>query len=368
MLNLNSTINIDWRDFLHWWKHELYLLVPNKIKRLLSDNQGFLIITVNSKELFLTYQTDYQTEFLGILKRNVSAISEYQELLEIDPRFKKAKIILRLSDDYATHCELSLPSAVKENLEQVIAYELDRYTPFKTDQAYFAIKRLPKTDTNQIRVILIITNRKLFNDLCHELKSMGIIPELADYEDIENNLYYKRETYNLLPEWLSPDNKIPRLVHNSLIASLGLLFCLSLILPVWLEYQTVESLTTQVRKLEKDVKEIEVMQSDFRVLQEETQKLLNEKNDLPATYVMLNHLSQLIPDDTWLNYLQYVNGQLQIQGESPKASSLIELLEKSELFNRAAFISPVTQDSVNKKERFQLNVELKKNSPSDAND
>ena len=363
MINLNS--NIDWKEFLYWWKHQLYLLIPKKLKQLILDNQGFLIITANKKELFLTYQTEQQTEFLGILKRNIAAIAEYQELLNLDTRFKKAKVVLRLSDDYATYREITLPSAVKENLNTMMSYELDRYTPFKLDQAYFAIKRL-HGDANQITFILIITNRKLFNDLCLELKTMGIYPELADYENIKNNLYYQPETYNLLPEWLSPDNKMPRLMYYGLTASLGLLISLSLILPVLLDYQQVQSLTTKVRQLEKQVREIETLQSEFRSLQEETQQLVNEKTALPETYIMLNELSQLIPDDTWLTFLQYSNGQLQIQGESPTASDLIKLLEKSKLFNNASFISPVTQDSISKKERFQLNVELKKNTTSNA--
>jgi general secretion pathway protein L len=78
----------------------------------------------------------------------------------------------------------------------------------------------------------------------------------------------------------------------------------------------------------------------------------------------LNTLSALIKDDTWLSYLQYSNGHLQIQGESPAASALIGVLEDSAMFASAKFVSPVTQDNVSKQERFQITVDVKAVEPS----
>jgi general secretion pathway protein L len=75
---------------------------------------------------------------------------------------------------------------------------------------------------------------------------------------------------------------------------------------------------------------------------------------------MLNTLSSLIKDDTWLSYAQYSDGHIQIQGESPAASTLIAVLEASELFANARFASPVTQDRISKLERFQITVDVAK--------
>jgi general secretion pathway protein L len=90
---------------------------------------------------------------------------------------------------------------------------------------------------------------------------------------------------------------------------------------------------------------------------DETRKLIDQKNETPAILEMLNTLSTLIKDDTWLTYLQYADGHLQVQGESPAASNLISVLEASELFANARFVSPVTQDNVSKLERFQITVD-----------
>jgi general secretion pathway protein L len=91
---------------------------------------------------------------------------------------------------------------------------------------------------------------------------------------------------------------------------------------------------------------------------DETRLLIAEKKAAPAVVEMLNTLSTIIKDDTWLGYAQYSDGHLQLQGESPAASALIGVLEDSELFANARFVSPITQDKVSKLERFQITVDV----------
>ena len=116
-------------------------------------------------------------------------------------------IILRLTDQNAIQKELCLPSAAKENLDQVVAYELDRYTPFKAEQVYFAVKPLPGVnEPGQIRVMLILTTREVLDGLYEDIKAMGLSPLFADYEGSANNLDSLDYTYNLLPERLRQKN------------------------------------------------------------------------------------------------------------------------------------------------------------------
>ncbi|MGR8941133.1 MAG: PilN domain-containing protein, partial [Gammaproteobacteria bacterium] len=86
--------------------------------------------------------------------------------------------------------------------------------------------------------------------------------------------------------------------------------------------------------------------------------LIEVKNAKPPVVEVLNELSRLIKDDTWLSYAQYSEGHLQIQGESPAASTLIGILEDSELFANARFVSPVTQDTSTGMERFQITFDI----------
>ena len=369
MLNLNSTIDLDFKQFFRWWKRELGFLVPEKIRQFVIDKQSFIIVSPEDRQLVLTYIHDGQIEPLATLDRGARDL-KFQGLYEKDERLAKANIILRLTGQDAIQKELSLPAAAKENLYQVIAYELDRYTPFKAEQVYFAVKLLPgMNEPGQIRVMLILTTREVLDGLYEDVKALGLSPLFADYEGSANNLDHLDDSYNLLPVRLRQKTaKVPRLINSALITLSCLLLVAVIAMPVWFEYQTVNALQLKTDALEKEAKKVKALQSEVDAVIDETRHLIAEKSATPEVIVMLNTLSSLIKDDTWLSYAQYSDGHLQIQGESPAASTLIAVLEASELFVNARFASPVTQDSISKLERFQITVDVGKARGSGAED
>lgn len=71
-------------------------------------------------------------------------------------------IFIALPRDEALIRLITLPLAVEENLRKSIEYELDRHTPFSSDEAYFdyhVIRRLPETGLLYIMLITIKKDR-----------------------------------------------------------------------------------------------------------------------------------------------------------------------------------------------------------------
>lgn len=360
MPNLNSTIDFDVKKFFRWWLRELEFLVPEQISRWVFEKQGFIVVRPEGNRLALTYVYDEKSEPLAILERNASGISQYKALLIRDERLAKANLILRLTGQEAIQKELALPSAAKENLAQVVAYELDRYTPFKPEQVYFAVKPLDaEHEPGQIRVMLVLTPREILDALYEDLQAMDMSPLFADYEATPNALEHRYDGYNLLPERMREKTATaPRVIYTALVTAACLLLAAVLMLPVWFEYQTVNALQEKIDAIEKDAKGVKALQQEIDAMVDETKLLIAEKSAAPAVVDMLNALSVLMKDDTWLGYLQYSDGHLQIQGESPAASALIGVLEDSEMFANARFVSPVTQDTITRQERFQIIVDV----------
>ena len=360
MLNLNSTIDLDFKQFFSWWKRELDFLLPKKVKQLILDEQGYLIVSPDGNRLMLSYLYDGVSEALTIVDINETGVEQFKILQEKDERLVKAQVIIRLTHQFAIQKELSLPTAAKENLAQVVAYELDRYTPFKPEQVYFAVKRLNGTnELEQIKVLLILTPRSILDGLINDIKVLGLSPTLAYYDDSALGFDKFDSSYDLLPQQLrQKTGHLTRIINATLITLTGLLLFAVIATPVWLENQTVNSLRLKTNTFEKDAKKVKALQKDIDATIDETRQLLSEKSAAPAMIEMLNTLSGLIPDDTWLSYLQYSDGHLQIQGESPSASTLIAVLEASDLFTHVRFASPVTQDAVNKIERFQITLDV----------
>ena len=360
MLNLNSTIDLELNKFVRWWTHELAFLVPEKIKQLVYERQGFIIVSPKERHLELTYSFNGNSEVLATVERNEVGIAQYAALRASDERLDKAELILRLGRQDAVQKELDLPGAAKENLHQVVAYELDRYTPFKPEQVYFAVKPLESSDEfGQIRVLVVLTPREILDPLYEDIKALGMTPLFADYEGAPNALENSHIYYDLLPEqYRKKTAKTAQLIHAGLIGGVVLLLIGVLVMPVWFEYRAVNFLNQRIGEIEKDAHSIEAMQVEIDAMVDETRSLLDEKNATPSVVVMLNALSSMIKDDTWLTYLQYSARNLQIQGESPAASSLIGTIEASELFSNVGFVSPVTQDKSSGLERFQITANV----------
>lgn len=359
MMNLNSSIELDFKKFFRWWKRELEFLVPERLKQIVKPRQGVILIRPDGDLFDVCYVFAGIIEPLAKLERNEAGASRLQELRLRDERLAKAEVVFRLSKGFGLTRKIVLPPAAAENLEQVIAYELSRYTPFSADQAYFAVRRLGlDSESGQLQAQLILTGKKILDGFYEDLMSMGLLPAWVDYEEAPNDLDDPGDAYSLLPESLrSKSAHLSHLVYSSLYAALAVL-CLAVIaLPVWWEYQAVEALREKIVPLEKEAKKIKALQAENDSITEQARQLIQEKNSSPALIVVLNSLSDLIKEDTWLTYLQYSDGHLQLQGESPNASALISVLEASDLFVNARFVSPVTQDNVSKLERFQITVD-----------
>jgi general secretion pathway protein L len=360
-MNLNKNVNFEFKPFLRWWRRELAFLIPAKISQFFYTPQPAIIIKPIDNTIELSYEIKGVQHNLATVTCEISQQETVKNLLS-DERFKNAIFILRLSNQETLNKTLNLPLAAQTNVSQVVSYEIDRYSPFKIDQIYFAT-HLENIDTeaSQLSIKLMIVQRKLLEKRYKDCKMLGISPQFVEVEHYPNDLQNLHLAYNLLPLDLQPKIKNrSRWIIGSLMTALTFLSVTSLVLPVWLEYQEVENLQKQISSVEKEVKAVKSLQAEMDEIREENQALINEKIASPPVVAILNEISALLKDDSWLSYLQYSDGQLQLQGESPTASNLLADLEASDYFAKVSFASPVTQDKASGSERFQITAEITK--------
>jgi general secretion pathway protein L len=89
---------------------------------------------------------------------------------------------------------------------------------------------------------------------------------------------------------------------------------------------------------------------------------LNFFNQLEAEHVatmdLLNEVTTLLSDNTWVKRFDLKNDKLTIQGESNKASEIPGILEGSTIFSAPKFSSPVTRNNATGHDRFQIVVTI----------
>jgi len=122
--------------------------------------------------------------------------------------------------------------------------------------------------------------------------------------------------------------------------------------------QTSRRLAVQINQLQARWKPAEEIQTRIAKFHED-QKTLQEFNreDYQLLELMCL-LTQLTPEDTWLNYLSLRKGQLILRGESKSALKYLADLSKIEGLTDVKFASPVTRDPGTDEERFNVQLQL----------
>ncbi|WP_347989604.1 PilN domain-containing protein [Methylomonas sp. AM2-LC] len=357
-MNLQSTIDLDIKGFYRWWLKELAFLVPKKVKQLISDRTGSLIFTAGNDGFTVCFLREDNPQH-KVFEVKIEDNAAYQNLLNQYADIDKADFILRLSDAQAMAKFVYLPEAAQENLQQVVGFELDRYTPFKREQVYYTAVSLGKTGFGQIQVLLVLTPQAILDDLLAQLNSWGVQPGRIEFASIQSTYPQTEGVYNLLPERYQPSsNPFEKSIHWLLNGVMLILLIAVMVYPVWQEQQAVDYLKAQIKALEKDTRLVDQQQLEIDAQRDETQKLISIKTQTPELVPVLNELTHLLKNDTWLSNLQYSEKHMQITGQSPSASSLIGVLEASPYFSKVSFVSPLTQDKVTGFERFQISMDV----------
>ncbi len=119
------------------------------------------------------------------------------------------------------------------------------------------------------------------------------------------------------------------------------------------------------RLLDRELRRLEVPAEQFRQQNQETRTLDTRAavlEDLRARNYqklrLLDQLTKLLPDGTWLQELHISEDTVDISGVSDRASDLVPPLENSLYFTQVEFTSPITRDNQNK-EVFRIRMRLK---------
>lgn len=86
--------------------------------------------------------------------------------------------------------------------------------------------------------------------------------------------------------------------------------------------------------------------------------ILGRRRAQPLAALVIDALSEALPDDTWLTELQIADGNVRVSGVSHNVAQLVPLIESSPLFAEATFFSPTTRLPDGTSDRFHLQARL----------
>lgn len=351
-------ITAHYKKFIAWWLQGLAFFCPQSFKRLLGLTPNQITIEFGDEQVLLKHYSVDSPEPLDI--HTFSRSDEAQRMSALnwlhEQQEKHAKITLLLPEKLLLKKMIHFPAATLSNLREALGFELNRKTPFTVEQAYFdyLITEHDKT-SNKLLIELIVVPRQYVDPLLEQLDEWNVA--LDSIKPDYDKLY--ESTINLLPSEQRAETNNQRDHSTLVLASCAFILFLSVL------YLPLIQQSRQLASLEDDIRVNRKIATQLQRLKDEKQKIieqisfLNNKNiNTISSILLLNEITNIIPDDTWLTRLVIKNNELQLQGESSNASSLIQIIESSNMFRQAQFRSPVTQNSNTGKDKFHLSAKL----------
>ncbi len=261
---------------------------------------------------------------------------------------------------------LTLPAAAEARLRDVLAFELDRQTPFSADQVSYQGRVVARDlAAQQLQVELAVLPRARLDA---QLQALGALApglsgvDVADADGV-------RQGYNLLPEAQREQRLDPvRRLHLifAAVALTGLLATLLL---------TLHNRSVRVEWLRQEVAAATVQAREARLLRNQLQTSAQAANFLatrrasrPTMLEIVNELTQRIPDDTTLDKLTVNDDTVVMVGLSSAAPALVGLLQESPLLEQPALSGAVQSDPRAGRDRFTLTARLKLRAETEAAD
>ena len=357
-MNLDSEIDVSL--FFKWWWQQLNFLVPQKFLDALAREKSLLVVEINKATASVNFVSQQQETFLGEFEFNELAKEELQNLIASNKQYSEAKIVLRVPAQLSVTQDVFLPAAAEGDLRQVMTYELDRYTPFREEQVYFDVIKIgPANNKALIRLLLVLVQKESLESMYKHCQSLGLQPSYADSAAQIVNPDQADSKYNLLPkEQCQKANKKPLFIMLGSIVLVLILLVTLMVLPINSATDQLEELKQRARKVEKIALKIEDSKKSIDYLFQATQTLIDKKQANPSMVDLMNTVTEVFGDDTWISNWRYFKNTLQLTGQSGSASNLIASLEKTKLFRNTKFISPVTKDRRSGLERFKISTEV----------
>ena len=334
--------------FFRWWFAELAACLPAGLRW--SRRRPSLIVALRDGNVRVS--THY-----GDVRRQLGTLSLHEER---GPRLRAAfdqmirgiarhsvEIVLELPPDRVLRREVDLPIAATENLREVLSFEMDRHTPFQSEEVAFD-HRLLRTDAaaKRIAVELAVVPRAVYDEAVALADALGASPDRIGIEERESE-------FNFMPLLEGGKRSGSGIVLGLALLAIALAVA-AVYLPLHMRHATLAELEHELEESRAAALEVDALRKRSGTALERTRFLFDHRLASPTAVALLDEVTKRLPDGTWLTQLRVRGNQIALAGYSPAAASLVAGLEDSPLLSEVHFASPVMVDPRVGLERFNL--------------
>jgi general secretion pathway protein L len=330
---------------LTWWLRQLAELLPARWRGL-GDGGAATVVSL----LAGGAGTSVPEVEIGIVGRrgvgtlcrvalDEAGVAEARAVLA--GRRRPAQVVLRMPAAALLEREVMLPLAAERDPDAVLGYEMDRLTPFRAADVAWRASGLKRDRVrNRLSLRLSLVPRALFAEALPALARIGLRPvavEGATHEGLQRIALGARG--GTQGGWGRIDRRRARLVG----ALVALLAVVAVGIPFVRQSLAERAVAAQIAALRPRVEEVAALRRRIGRGGGEGGALAALAARVGNPLAVLAALTEILPDDTYLESLALSQRKLSITGRSAAAARLIGLLAANRLIANPAFAAPVTR-------------------------
>ena len=254
---------------------------------------------------------------------------------------------------------LELPSQASEFLDGIVRAQIDRLTPWSAEQAAFGCSKPADAGAGRIVTTVAATAKSMLTPYVRAFASEGIRSIAISTRSPEAGA--GTSAINVLRENVAGVLDIDR-ARRILLAVL-MLGCLVAVSAVGAATVIGSRLQGQQDELARRILErrsavIAARNAPVDPTTAAQRALAQRKNESPASVIVLEVLSQILPDHTYVTELRIEGDKLRLTGITRDAPSHIRLIEQSPHFTNATFFAPTTRAPTDSGDRFNIEARI----------
>jgi general secretion pathway protein L len=249
---------------------------------------------------------------------------------------------------------LELPKRAVEFLDGIVRGQIDRLTPWAPGEAVFAWTPPIHGPNDRIELVVAATARALVTPYLQAIADLGVASVAVWTVPAEPH----SAPIKVFEQRARGMFEIER-IRRALV-TLFLISGLAAAITMGYSAFALDSLDAQQQAISQ---KIAARRAALRTSPEFTasaQRMLERrKQSTPSNVIVIEALSQILPDHTYITELRIEVDKLQIVGVTRDAAGLIGLIEQSPHFTRAKFYAPTTRTPGEPGERFHIEAQIK---------